>query len=96
MLSTLPTLSKPYIYWLAGLRCPKPLISAGLQVFARHFAAKNFLHGGGRAELNSPMAAERLLKLFIFFKKHQTPRQNFDTLCECLITFIPMCMSHAS
>jgi hypothetical protein len=27
---------------------------------------KNFLHGGGRAAPNGPMAAERLLKLFIF------------------------------
>jgi len=34
MLSTLPTLSKPYIYWLVGLCGPKRLISAGLQVFA--------------------------------------------------------------
>jgi len=44
--------AKPYTCWLADFAC--------------HFAAKNFLHGGGRAEPNGPTAAERLLKLFIF------------------------------
>jgi hypothetical protein len=58
--------ANPYTYRLTGLRYPQSLIFAGFSVFACHFAAKNFLHGGGRAEPNGPTAAERLHKLFIF------------------------------
>ena len=69
MLPTLPMPVEPYIYWLVGLRCPKPLISTSLQVFAWILGAFKFCMGGSRAEPNGPMAAERLLKLFIFLKK---------------------------
>jgi len=40
----------------------------GDTVVSKHLLAegKNFLHGGGGAEPNSPTVAERLRKLFIF------------------------------
>lgn len=44
--------AKPYICWLFGFR----LLAGGQKLFA----------WGGRAEPNGPMAAEGLLKLFIF------------------------------
>ena len=48
--------AKPYICWLFGFR----LLAGGQKLLA----------WGGRAEPNGPMAAERLLKLFIFFIKN--------------------------
>ena len=68
MLTTLPMPVEPYIYWLVGLRYPKPLISTSLQVLPGSWVLFNFAWGG-RAEPNGPTAAERLLKLFIFFYK---------------------------
>jgi hypothetical protein len=46
MLTTLPMPVEPYIYWLVGLRCPKPLISTSLQVFAWILGAFKFCMGG--------------------------------------------------
>jgi hypothetical protein len=69
MLSMLSTTRKPLYLQACRLALPAKPYTCWLAGFACHFATKNFLHGGGRAEPNGPMAAERLRKLFIFFIK---------------------------